>query len=138
MARAEQEERFWKLWVDLAEKPVDPIEDLGPQILDTLEEQLLMDDEWVDRGDRRLAWWGAPLPLEFNVSQPRLAMGVPTVKVTADVLILAEIGTSTFERACLLMSTINGLNSGGMMWVDPNEEAFTPRSLTTHTRAMLV
>lgn len=130
MTSRQQEGPIWRPWVELAEQPQTPLKDLGPQILDTLDEQLLMDQEWVDREERKLTWWGGPLPLEFHVSEPRLGMGDPVVKVTADVRIFDDIGTSSFEDACLLISTINGMNGGGMMWIDPNDRSV--HSTVTH------
>lgn len=105
-------------WAEMAEPPSPPPPDAGDAILDQLQEQLMMDEHWIDRGDRRLTWWGGPLPIVISVAEPRLSFGDPTIKVTATCTIL-ESTRIDFEDACALLSGLNTVNAGTSLWVDP-------------------
>lgn len=69
-------------------------EDCGPAILDGLERDLMMDDEWMHRQGRRLEWWGGPVPVRVEVAEPISCFGDPTVKVTVSVDILCNVEAS--------------------------------------------
>jgi len=109
-------------WHELNDEPASRPTDHGEEVLDLLQEQLQIDDEWVDRSNRTLTWWGANNPLIIHVSEPRIAQGDPVVKVTADHLVSERVGLS-FDAACKRAFAMNPVTNGMALWVDPGSLA---------------
>ena len=81
-------------WAELEEAIRVGGEDRGPAILDGLQRDLMLDGEWMVRQGRRLEWWGGPVPVRVDVSEPMACFGDPTVKVTAVVDLLGDVEAS--------------------------------------------
>ena len=81
-------------WADLGQGIGIGGEDRGPAFLDGLQRDLMMDETWTVRRSRSLEWWGGPVPVRVDVSEPAACFGDPTVKVTAVVDLLGDVAAS--------------------------------------------
>ena len=64
---------------------------LATMVLDEIQSQFQMDDEWVEREPTRLRWWGGPIPLTVDASAARSVFGDPTVKVVIEVTLATDV-----------------------------------------------
>jgi hypothetical protein len=106
-------------WTELVRRPERLLPDAGPGLLRTIAGQLMMDDEWMDLDDHALTWWGAAVPLRLTASEPRLAMGDPTIKLTAETRIVGNVGAD----GATVRGMLTALNPGASvaaLWFDPD------------------
>jgi hypothetical protein len=93
-------------WETLSREPTRAIPDLGPSVLESLFEKLMIDDEWAVRDDRAFTWWPHRLAQQVRVSTPREAFGEPMVAVR----ITNDLVTDVQEDDAMVEGVIGLLN----------------------------
>lgn len=107
-------------WTELNTLPTAPLADHGGEYLDTLAQQLMIDREWTVRSERRIDWWGGPIPMRITATEPRSCMGDPTIKVTAAVRMVTEIG-EPLGSGLPVITGANALTVGFGLWANPGD-----------------
>lgn len=96
-------------------------------VLDSLTNELQMDQEWVTRTDTQLRWWGGPTPLTIDVSDAQLTYGDPTIKVRCEVTLARDV-TAPSATVLSLATAANTMASfGAIVWLEQERRliAFT-------------
>ncbi|MSY45028.1 MAG: hypothetical protein F2686_05310, partial [Actinobacteria bacterium] len=101
--------------INTAAALADPV-DLGPTIIDDLVAKFMIDDEWIVIGNRGFDWWGGPLPLAIQTSEPTLAWGDLTVRVAATCTVVEDVRIDE-DDAINLISSLTFATSGQLMGV---------------------
>ena len=68
-------------WGNLQREPASALPDLGPAVLGSLFEKLMIDEEWAVREGRSFTWWPYRLAQRVWVSPPQLVLGDALVAV---------------------------------------------------------
>ncbi len=85
------------------------------------------------RHGRRLEWWGGPVPVRVDVSEPMACFGDPTVKVTAAVDILGDVAANDDKVLELIALRNMKASVGALAWI-LDSDVPSPSSPTTPIR----
>ena len=102
--------------------------DIGVRLLDSLYEQLMIDDEWAVRRERGFTWWSYRLAQHVEVGPPQWSVDryVCSVRIWTDVVIGVDPSTDP--------ATLLGVRLRSTTRSSPGSARFWPLRLSCRTR----
>lgn len=94
---------------------------LATKILDNIQNELRLDEQWMDRSDNRLTWVAHRLQQTFSVSESFTYLEKETVSVESRIPVVLNVGRSK-EQVCGLLSQFNNTSIGSAYVFDADRQ----------------